>query len=483
MGRRKLGLLVSALLLLSFLVIFLHSRCCGRTEAENGGAVSRPPPEARKLYDAASSRHHLARDRSSRLPLSRPLSRTAAAARSMAPAAVARQLTRESHGDEVCELPVSGGFALALSFHDQQTWACGNLYSLQNWASSLNLSVLEPFLLSTQLGIETAPGQSPHQLPLSTLYDMHHWNEVGRLDGNSPTVSWSCFLHQAPKKLVLVKNGLVVRGCNTASLRTQTNFLVELFGFRVIRELCLPATSSSSSRLSVTEFNQRILGGLTAREVTIVYSEWSQHTVGSILDLSSAHIPVALSRVLPLRPSKMIERDADAYISRYLNGGQFVAVLFRSEWLKMYSGVAEFNETLHECLENTLNSMKRAGESSETQAVFLGLDVGKYGSVTVEPAKEKLTREALGKNLLPLTQFNSFATWEQSFDSVSQHPVPGYVALLQRTIAARGSCLLLMGSGSFLRQALEQYKSTHSQSRLCYLTTEGKCNTFRKVGF
>ena len=105
-----------------------------------------------------------------------------------------------------------------------------------------------------------------------------------------------------------------------------------------------------------------------------------------------------------------------------------MAVLFRSEWLTMFTSLSVFNETLtlNQCLAKTLNYIQRAKEKTGSEAVFLGLDVGKYGSATIEREKGDLAREIFDKMLLPLTQFQSFSTWEQSFESVIQYSVPGY---------------------------------------------------------
>ena len=283
--------------------------------------------------------------------------------------------------------------------------------------------------------------------------------------------------------MILVNTETLVHTCNTKNVQSHTQFLRDSFGFSVVREMCL-APVTSRSRLSVAEFNKRILGGHSPGEVTVVFSEWSQNTVGSVLDMNYAHVPLALSTSLPLRPSKIITNDADTYIDRFLGGGDFVAVLLRSEWLSMYSSVSVFNNTLQDCLTKTMGYIHTAREKLGTDRVFVGLDVGKYGSKTIELEREELALRVLNERLLHATQFQSFQDWDMSFESVSQYSVPGYVALLQRTIAVRGSCLLLMGSGSFLKQALDLYKLAHwhNKSDQCYISTDSKCNSFKRIG-
>lgn len=367
------------------------------------------------------------------------------------------------------------GYTLALSFHDQQTWALGNLYSLQNWAYSLNMSVLEPFLLSTTLGLPRE--MSPSCLPLSTLYNMNFWNENVKWSGNSVTVKWDQFITSAPKNMILVQTDPNIRRCTTENMKLQVSLLIKAFGFKVVHEICL-----SRPPISVEQFNRKILGNFSADDVSVVFSEWSQNTAGTVLDLTSAHMPMALSATLPLHPSAMITNNAQSYISKFLNDGKFIAMLFRSEWLTMYSSVAIFNNTLQGCVSKALDYIHKAKEKTGAEQVFLGLDVGRFGSKTVEPEKKAVALKTFEQQLVPVTQFSSFTNWEESFERVGQYPVPGYIAHLQRTIAMESSCLLLMGSGSFLKQALDHYKilKPHLQ---CYIETDGRCNVFRKSGF
>ena len=468
----------TSLFLSTVVVVFIYNQICEvRTRRNSGEAV----PEFSSLGYATDEQN--------------VASRTASAITAPATSSAQQPSPNTSQKVENMEEPPcssgslgkSGGFALAITLHDQQTWALGNLLSLQNWAASLGLTVLQPFLLSTALGVPTQRKQllSKTTLPLGALYNMEYWNEDAKIKGYSPTVPWDCFLSRAPKKLVLVHTDVVIATCNTKKLRSRAHFLTESLGFSVVREFCLAKVAYPARTLSVDKFYSKILGKLTAGDVTVVFSEWSQHTVGSLLDLDTAHTPMALSSTLPLKPSKSVTADADTYISRFFNNEKFVAVLFRSEWLKMYSKLSVFNETLRGCITNSLGYIQRSEEATGSESVFLGLDVGKYGSATITSERGELTQEAFENMLLPSTHFESFSEWEKSFELVSSCSVPGYVALLQRTIAGRASCLLLLGSGSFLKQALKQYRSSlsSSSSRRCFLQTDGNCNAFRIVGF
>ena len=73
--------------------------------------------------------------------------------------------------------------------------------------------------------------------------------------------------------------------------------------------------------------------------------------------------------------------------------------------------------------------------------------------------------------------------WEETFTAVSSSSVPGYVAFLQKSVAANGRCLILIGFGSFQRHALQMYMKLHRKQDYCYLKTDSQCRVKLVVGF
>lgn len=372
------------------------------------------------------------------------------------------------------------GFALSLSFWDQQTWACGNLFGLQCWASNLKMAVVEPFLINTKLGFPSRPIE-PTDLPLSKLYNMDHWNEYSSKKGNAPTVTWECFVHAAPKNLILVYLKGYAGKCNHDQQEADSKLIISL-GFQIVKKVCISA--KVGHRLSIPEFNQKVLGEFSPTKVTVIFQQWSQNTIGDVLDMDEAHFPMALARSLPLAPSKWIKKDADEYISRYL-GKNYVAVLLRMEWVSMYARESVYNQTLLKCLNDTQFYVRLARSVAGTSTVFLGMDIGQYGSVTYKSRNSEIVQDAIEKYLFHSVYPDQEATiskWEQTFAEVSQYNTPGYIALLQKSIAVQSTCLLLMGSGSFHKQALDEYLSFHSKkAHQCYFTTDSHCEKFKSV--
>ena len=158
---------VTSLFLSTVVVVFIYNQICEvRTRRNSGEAV----PEFSSLGYATDEQN--------------VTSRTASAITAPATSSAQQPSPNTSQKVENMEEPPcssgslgkSGGFALAITLHDQQTWALGNLLSLQNWAASLGLTVLQPFLLSTALGVPTQRKQllSKTTLPLGALYNMEY---------------------------------------------------------------------------------------------------------------------------------------------------------------------------------------------------------------------------------------------------------------------------------------------------------------------
>ena len=107
------------------------------------------------------------------------------------------------------------------------------------------------------------------------------------------------------------------------------------------------------------------------------------------------------------------------------------------------------------------------------------LDLGKFGS-----GSWKQTFSNIGENKMELsikakrtlsTLFNnewSFEEWESSFTQTTNGvDNSGYIAALQRTLASRAECLVLVGGGNFQTIALREYLHQHpdKESRCIHL--------------
>ena len=65
-----------------------------------------------------------------------------------------------------------------------------------------------------------------------------------------------------------------------------------------------------------------------------------------------------------------------------------------------------------------------------------------------------------------------FNQWENSFEDVTglkSGGVAGYVATLQKLVAARGRCIVFVGGGTFQESAFTLYRKFHGEDNFIYL--------------
>ena len=107
-----------------------------------------------------------------------------------------------------------------------------------------------------------------------------------------------------------------------------------------------------------------------------------------------------------------------------------------------------------------------------TVSPFLSIDVGAFGSGSFEKTieltevRESSYIEVLNHTRLFVKELYrntwTFRDWEESFLTIPGLLInTGYISSLQRTIASKGDCLILMGGGHFQYMALQSYLSLH----------------------
>ena len=115
-------------------------------------------------------------------------------------------LSRTTETSTPGSLPTRG-YALAVSFWDQQTFSTGNLLGLQCWAAHVGMLVPEPFMIESRF---KTPLEAKYQnseeamLRLSDLYNLSYWNAMSKKWGFAPLATWEQFLNDAPRHVILV---------------------------------------------------------------------------------------------------------------------------------------------------------------------------------------------------------------------------------------------------------------------------------------
>ena len=120
---------------------------------------------------------------------------------------------------------------------------------------------------------------------------------------------------------------------------------------------------------------------------------------------------------------------------------------------------------LQKFYDSILEKVSRFKAEHKTNVVFLAMDCGKHGSFRFS-LKSKIynlmsnsTKELYGRLY---GNSSTLEDWEESFDSVSSFASIGYMAMLQKHLAASGTCLITAGGGSFQNTTRDLYRKYHT---------------------
>lgn len=394
-------------------------------------------------------------------------------------------LSRTTETSTPGSLPTRG-YALAVSFWDQQTFSTGNLLGLQCWAAHVGMLVPEPFMIESRF---KTPLEAKYQnseeamLRLSDLYNLSYWNAMSKKWGFAPLATWEQFLNDAPRHVILVDlKPFTRKECSLSSLEENYLQFFRRKGFDIVRRVCFEARSRS--RLSVKEFTRQVFQSYSPSSVIVVFQEWSFHTTNSIITFDTIRCPYGWGGFAVIEPSNRIKQDMNEYISRHLDGGNYITVLVRLEWL-INNHMNELKERVLACLQKTMNYIHSIQSQTGVQSVFLGTDVGKYGSRSLQELRyidhnfihdqvEGFVKSLYGNS-------SSLGLWEETFENITNNNNAGYIGFLQKVIGAKGKCILLVGNGSFHKHALVLYKALH-RGHLCYAVVNTVCNLNQHEG-
>ena len=386
----------------------------------------------------------------------------------------------------------SGGYVLPYVIFEQQTSAAQNLWGLQYWANTVNMKVVEPFIGKSTMSFEPVVMGTRNPMRFSDLYDREFWNNQSMVRHCSELVEWEEFLQNAPKQTILamvyndygrspanvnnheaVTNSSNIIGkqvCNYTTI-TFSEIALQYFrklGFQFVRKVCI----HMHDPIEITELSRHILSQYNSSDVTIIFPGWSgiRHNKINIKGIS---FNGANTVNIGLLPSKKIVQDSEKYLKKIRpNGGKYFGVMVRTE--NIYTHFVTSRKLDHNlffkyvlgCSANLSQVFKEHSNWDRT----LAIDLGKFGSL-------KFLKGAFMKgDQNKKTLYDSFFTsvydrnwtieeYEGSFKKYLDIDDPAYVAQVQRTIAAKSDCLVMVGGESlFQKAAVTFYKNFHPNS-------------------
>ena len=357
----------------------------------------------------------------------------------------------------------------------QQGTGINEVASLQCWTGSLglNISIVEPCIRNTTIvGVLDQSLESNNTMVLGDYFDiLEHINNVSRRLGMSGIITLNEALSKPLKKVVYVKTKTKTEdtrvlwssdpknSCYKNTKHGVTRIRVNIGVYCILRIVAITQTNLIKQNLS------SILGPYYNKGITLVISRWGTlRNVGGISRLTSC----TGEYVIPWStPSKMLLQHAKNYEDTYLQSKNTLAIMVRVEHM-LKNNLQHKEDTAPRCFENVTKIIKQHG----TYPLMIAADVGVHGSNSfnwfVKDQSSLHKAITLLKNIIPvwLNKQFSFEEWEASFVKSANGIInPGYIAALQRIIATRADCLVLVGGGKFQELALRGYLHQHEDRR------------------
>ena len=382
------------------------------------------------------------------------------------------------------------GFVMAMDFWEQQTSASRNLQNLQCWAAQLNLSVVEPVMVGSQLKTPLSTYPNIKGFWFREVFNIEMWNDLSSRVGHSTLVPWDSFIREAPRNVILVSfkygsheevkkrlnkpplppSERIKQDCS--SNKWSSSAAVQQFfrrhQFQVVREVCF--NFAFGDKISRHNFTAHLYGNQPPNKSTVIYQSWR-----------GTGPPIRVLILKPdcrntgiqedVAPSPYILQKVVKYQKTYFKAQPYIAIMGRMEKVKIAMQSRKHGRlSLAECFSKLLAAWNKVKVQSSLNQTFLAIDIGRFGS-------HSFTRGWNGSDLT--TEFERFfkalyggvrgargkgATvkeWEKTFEETVKTSDPGYVALLQKVLVAQAQCVVFMGGGSFQRHTLHLYQTIH----------------------
>ena len=382
-----------------------------------------------------------------------------------------------------------GGFVLATSYYDQMTSATRRVFTLHGWAAMFNLTVVEPFIIRSKLGLNKYAAlsfkteRSSKSVPrFSDMLNINDWNRfIESQYGKGHMGLWEEFVKFAPRSIIYI----VTQFPTTVDPSPNSTFLFQscpnrisdlkylsTYNFTVLKAWCI--VLSPNIKVSMDKFTSSVLQDQSIHNVTIVFSMWKGNGFYpcNTTSIATYHIHELnhkiMARMVSYSPGIM--KSVDEYIRTFIGSKRYVAVMVRTQRALIEKDnlglTRNASESISFCIQRTITKWKGLSQKERINATFLAMDVGEFGSYHY--SKQSLVKQGM---YAPINTFittllgkeTTLESWEQSFVDVSPVLTPGIIAMVQKVLAAQSTCLILAGGGTYQHNTEALYISTHQK--------------------
>ena len=377
----------------------------------------------------------------------------------------------------------SKGYVIPYDIYEQQTSAARNLWGLQLWAHSAGMKVAEPFFSDYGMSFQALVNGTTNPYRFSDFFDREFWNSKSTVNGCAELIEWEEVLRNAPRKTILVlpwgyKNVSVedyklvdviddpsrIVGQRTCGPVYFSELAMKYFnglGFYYVREVCIKFKPDVP--LTMEQFTHYIFDQHRPSDVTVIFAYW-QGVRPCRINLLGVKLTKDNTINVGLLPSKKIVQESDKYLRRFITPGRkYFGVMIRLErtflWFTKSHGYAKVLKYMAQCASQLaeLQQFKDHREWSRT----LAIDMGSLGSRGCLLHDNHCPNKLLNPFLIAVFGKDGWGI-EEYEGSFKKYHNPAYVAHIQRTIAARSDCLVMVGGKSNFQSAtISFYKNFH----------------------
>ena len=384
--------------------------------------------------------------------------------------------------------------ALSLSYWEQTANALSNLMDLQCWAKTVNISkVLQPSIdLYNKSAFRFSAWDSGHdKLEFEDLFDIQHWNNMSLRYDFAQLVSLDYFLKHAVRDIVVVNikcnyENFACPNLEYIKSHKPYKFLTSK-GFKFHKSVCVDFKTGPHI-ITPKAFREQIFRS-TGSNVSIMFSTWTgirkDYRValnGTCISSFSKFIRVGVGKN-PVTTLKYKENSAaavaasdrvssiiDEFISRYMSGEKYIAIMIRTEKLH------RSNKTLFTippdknfCAQAIISDWRKMAEEKGIKKTLVLSDIGEHGSAR--------WHSLLALNFSKYIQSNvktehHIAEINRAFEELTGSPDSVQIAILHQQLVARATGAILVGGGRFQMMTLNLHLYNHRGEECVALRTE-----------
>jgi len=301
-------------------------------------------------------------------------------------------------------------------------------------------------------------------------FDITMWNSMNRAHNHSTLVPISHFWEASCQDVAFVQI-LVSKTsvCRTLSQLSKQSWYIELAsrGFH-IQSTCIRFNSSMNGQV----FKKKI-SSLINRPSSILFNEWrginSKTTFRLPLKNSKcqntfSHIMKLAEGGYPLLYSKNLQMIRDQFLSEYMRGSKYVAVMIRTE--KIDQDIIGFDMLSESsCIKSIVNDRNECLELTGVTRTLFFTDFGEHGSSSfMYKIGRRKPAAAFSKYLEnTLSPFYSSKELNNILESISHSKDSILIAILHSMLAAYAEAIALVGGGSFQGQTFQFYTQFYRQ--------------------